>query len=200
MTDALRQDITERAAVLGSPIHTAVEDPDSVIECIPTPFLPNGEVVRVVTPPPEPPRLYVLGTWGKEGIAVLNNSPEAFFEMAAKGGLKLEQGADYVNYVVIFLESTRDFTGGIQILNSIEDSWWLRSPRADEDRKRKEVIAKYSAVVKAPSLSSESDSTVVVYLIRDRVLVRLDAKVESDGKVKSTETILEPKMPTVMLR
>jgi hypothetical protein len=200
MTDLTRQELIQRAARLGFPIHTALETPETVVERVPTTFFSSGGIYRVSTRPPESPRLYVLGVWGKDGIKVLNNSPEGFFELAANSGLKLVSGADYVAYVTTFLESTRDFTGGPQILNKIEESWWLPSPTPEEKRQREDVIAKYAKVVEAPKLSRESSTTVVVYLIRDRALLRMNAKVESNGHVQISEDVLEPKMPTVMLR
>jgi hypothetical protein len=200
MTDLTRQELTQRAVRLGFPIHTALETPETVVERVPTPFFSNGGIYRVSTRPPDSPRLYVLGVWGKDGIKVLNNSPEGFFELAANSGLKLASGADYVAYVTTFLESTRDFTGGVQILNKIEESWWLPSPTPEEKRQREDVIAKYAKVVEAPKLSRESSATVIVYCIRDRALLRMNAKVESNGHVQISEDVLEPEMPTVMLR
>jgi hypothetical protein len=200
MTDLTRQELTERAARFGFPIHTALETPETVVERVPTTFFSSGSIYRVSTRPPDSPRLYVLGVWGKDSIKVLNNDPEGFFELAANGGLKLASNTGYVAYVTTFLESTRDFTSGPQILKTIEESRWLRKPTPEEARKREEVIAKYTKVVEAPKLSRESSTTVVVYVIRDRALLRLHAKVESDGRIQITEDVLVPEMPTVMIR
>lgn len=199
-TDLTREQLTQRAAPLGPPVHTALEKPQTAVERVPTPFFTTGAIYRVGTRPPDRPRLYVLGVWGENGIKVLNNDPEAFFEVAANSGLKLASGSDYVDYVVAFLESTRDFTSGPQILKTIEESWWLRKLKPEEEQKREEVIAKYQKVVEAPKLSRESDATVVVYAIIDRALLRLNAKVEESGVITIEKTVLEPKMPTVMLR
>jgi hypothetical protein len=200
MTDLTRQELTRRAARLGSPVHTALEKPETVVERVPTPFFSTAAIYRVATRPPDRPRLYVLGVWGKDGIKVLNNDPAAFFEVAKNSGLKLTTGDDYIAYVTTFIESTRDFKGGPQILKTIEESWWLPSPKPEEVRKREEVTAKYTKVVEAPRLSRESSATVVVYLIRDLALIRMDAKVENDGRIEINESVLEPEMPTVMLR
>ncbi len=202
MTDLTQQELKNRAARLGPPVLTTLEQSETVVERVPTPFFSSGGVYRVSTRPPERPRLFVLGVWGKDGIKVLNNDPKAFFELAANSGLKLTTGADYVGYVTTFLESTRDFTGGPQILKTIEESWWLPSPTPEESRRREEVIAKFTEVVEPPKISRESSSTVVVYLIRDvdRALIRLNAKVEVGGRIQLNEEILEPEMPTVMLK
>ena len=200
MADLTREELIQRAARLGHPVHTTLEKPETVVERIPTPFFSSGGIYRVSTRPPDRPRTYILGVWGKDGIKVLNDSPAGFFELSANSGLKLATGADYVAYVTTFLESTRDFTGGVQILKTIEESWWLPSPTPEESRKREEIIAKYKTIVEAPKISRESGSTVVVYVIRDRALVRMEAKVESDGRIQISEKVLEPEMPTVMLR
>lgn len=200
MIDLTRQELTQRAARLGSPVHSALEKSETVVERVPTPFFANAAIYRVSTRPPDRPRLYVLGVWGKDGIKVLNNDPKGFFELAANGGLKLTTGADYVDYVKTFLNSTRDYTGGVQVLDKIEDSWWLPNPTPEEKRKREDVIAKYAKVVEAPKLSRDSMSTVIVYCIRDLALLRLSAKVEGNGHVEIAEDVLEPEMPTVMLR
>ena len=200
MADLTRKELAHRAAHLGHPILTTLGQPETVVERIPTAFFSSGSIYRVSTRPPERPRVYNLGVWGEDGINVLNTSPESYFELAANSGLKLTTGDDYVAYVLVFLESTRDFTGRPQILSKIEESWWLEKPTPEEIRKRDEVIAKYKTVVEGPRLSSESSTTVVVYLIRDRALVRMDAKVEGDGRIKITEKVLEAEMPTVMLR
>ena len=200
MEDLTREELIRRAAPLGHPIHTTLEKPETMVERVPTTFFSAGGIYRVSTRPPDRPRTYVLGVWGKDGIKVLNDDPPGFFELAANSGLKLTTGGDYVEYVTTFLDATRDFTGGVQILKSIEESWWLPSPTPDEIRKREEVIAKYKTVVEAPKHSRESSKTVVVYIIRDRALIRMDAKVESDGRIQISEKVLEPEMPTVMLR
>ncbi|HJS50628.1 MAG TPA: hypothetical protein VJ781_01900 [Pyrinomonadaceae bacterium] len=200
MTDLTREELAQRAARLGFPVHTDLEKPETLVERVPTRFFSTGGIYRVSTRPPDRPRVYALGVWGKDGIKVLNNDPEGFFELAANSGLKLATGDDYIAYVTTFLESTRDVLGGPQILTKIEESWWLPKPTPEEARKRDDVIAKYKAVVEAPRLSRESSSTVVVYVIRDRALVRMDAKVDSDGRIQISETVLEPEMPTVMLR
>lgn len=199
MTDLNRQELTQRAAPLGPPVHTVLEKPETVVERVPSQFFKDGAIYRVSTRPPERPRTYVLGVWGNDGIKLLNADPEAFFELAASSGLKLASGSDYVDYVITFMESTRDFRGGPQILKTIEESWWLQSPSPEEMRKREEIIAKYAKVIEAPKLSDESDATVIVYAIINRKLLRLNAKVEGNGQIKISETILEPEMPTVML-
>ena len=198
MKDLTRQELTQRAARIGPPILTALEKPETVVERFPTPFFTNGGIYRVATRPPDRPFLYVLGVWGKDGIQVLNNDPEAFFELAAKSGLKLTSSNDYIGYVTAYLESIRDYKFGPQILKSIEESWWRRSPTPDEIRQREEVTAKYSKVVEAPRISRESDATVVVYLLRERTLIRMNAKVESDGRIQISEKVLEPQMPTIL--
>ena len=200
MADLTRQELVQRAAKLGSPIRAALEKPETVVEPMPTSFFSDGGIYRVSTQPPDRPRLYVLGVWGTDGIRVLNADPEGYFDLAAHSGLKLSTGNDYVSYVTTFLDATRDFTGGVQVLNNIEESWWLPSPTPEETRKREEVIATYAKVVEAPKASHDSNSTVIVYCIRDRVLLRLKANVESTGKIQISEDVLEAAMPTVMLR
>ena len=200
MADLTREELIRRAVPLGFPVLTTLGKPETVVERIPTTFFSIGGIYRVSTRPPDRPRTYILGVWGTDGIGVLNNNPEGFFEVAANSGLKLSSGADYVAYVSTFLESTRDYAGGPQILSTIEEAWWLTKLTSDEARRREEIIAKYKTVVEAPRLSRDSDTTVVVYLIRDRALVRMDAKVEGDGRIKITEKVLESEMPTVMLR
>ena len=197
MNGFTREDLTRRAAKFGNPILEALKKPETTVEQLPTEYFTNGGIFKVSTQPPDRPRVYFLGVWGSDGIELLNNEPEHFFAVALHGGLSLRSGTDQVAYVTTFLDVTRDFTGGVQVLNSIEDSWWLPSPTPDEARKRDDLLAKYSKIVVAPHLS---DSTVVVYLIRDRVLIRMNAKVENDGRIKVTEDKLETEMPTVMLR
>ena len=201
MTDITRQELLRRAtASLGPPILTALEAPETVVEPVSTPFFSSDAIFRVSTRPPARPRQYMLGAWGKENVIVLNNNQDGFFELAANSGLRITSGADRVAYVTTFLESTRDFLGGIQILSRIEEAWWLPSPTPDEVHHRDEVLKKYADVVQGPSLSRESSDTVIVYLIRDRVLLRLHAKVEASGRIEITEDVLEEQMPTVMLR
>jgi hypothetical protein len=200
MANVTREELVRRAVKFGDPILATLQKPETVVEQLPTPFLTDGGIYKVSTRPPDRPRVYNLGVWGTDGIELLNNEPDHFFEVAAEGGLSLRSGDDYVRYVTTYIDVTRDFTGGVQVLNSIEESWWLPSPSPEEARKREEVTAKYRSIVEAPKVSRESDRTVVVYLIRDRVLIRMHAKVDGDGRIQITEDTLEPKMPTVMLR
>lgn len=200
MTSLTREEITRRAAKFGDPILAALQKPETQVEQVPTPFFSNGGVYRVSTRPPERPRVYTLGVWGGDGIELLNNEPEHFFELAAKAGFSPRSSGDYAAYVTTFLDVTRDFTGGVQILNSIEDSWWLPSPSPEEAKKREEILAKFANVVQAPKISDSSGTTVVLFVIRNRALLRLNAIVEGDGRIRSSEEVLEAAMPTVMLR
>lgn len=201
MTDINRQELARRGATrLGPPILTALEAPETLVEPISTPFFSNDTIYRVSTRPPARPRQYMLGAWGKEEVIVLNNNPDGFFELAANSGLRISSGSDRVSYVTTFLESTRDYQGGVQILTKIEEAWWLPTPTPEEARQREELITKYAQVVQAPSISRESNDTVIVYLIRDRKLLRLHAKVEDSGRIEIVEDVLEPEVPTVMLR
>jgi hypothetical protein len=200
MTGLTRQELVRRAAPLGNPVLTTLEKPETVVEHITTAYFSNGGIYRVSTRPPDRPRVYNLGVWGADGIEVLNNEPGHYFDLAAKSGLTLRVESDYIAYVTTFIDVTRDFTGGVQVLNTIEESWWLPTPTPEEARRREEIIAKYAKVVEAPSLSRESSATVVVFLIRDRALIRMHAKVESDGRIEISENVLEAEMPTVMLR
>jgi len=199
MTAFTREEITRRAAKFGNPILTTLEKPETAVEAVPTPFFSNGGIYRVSTRPPDRPRVYNLGLWGTDGIELLNNEPDHYFDLAAKAGLTLRSESDYIGYVTTFIDVTRDFKGGPQVLNNIEESWWLPSPSPEEARKREEVIAKYTKTVEAPKSSRESSSTVVVFLIRNRALIRMTAKVDSDGRIQISEEVLEPQMPTVMI-
>lgn len=200
MTSFTREEIRRRAAKLGNPVLTTLERSETVVEQIPTEYFSNGAIYRVSTRPPDRPRVYNLGVWGTDGIEILNNEPEHFFDLAAKSGLTLRSGSDHVAYVTTFIEVTRDFTGGVQVLNTIEESWWLPSPSPEEARKREEIIAKYAKLVESPKISRDSSTTVVIYLIRDRALICMHAKVESDGRMEFREDVLVAEMPTVMLR
>lgn len=200
MKDLTKQELTERAKPLGSPVLTTLEQPQTIVERTETPFLSDGGIYKVSTRPPERPRVYMLGVWGTDEIKVLNGSPENFHELIANGGFSLRSGADHVSYVLAYFEATRDFTGGVQILDSIQHSWWLPNPKDAETIKRNEVIAKYASIVESPRISREDAATVTLYIIRDRKLIRSQAKIESDGAIKFSDTVLEPEMPTVILR
>jgi len=199
MNGLTRQELINRATKYGDPILATLRKPETVVEQIPTDFFSDGAIYRVSTRPPDRPRVYNLGVWGQESIILLNNEPDNYFELAANAGLRLNSGSK-VEYVTTLLDVTRDFTGGIQILHNIGDSWWLPSPSPEESRLRDELIGKYTNIVKGPSLSNDTGSTVIVYLIRDRALVKANAKVENDGRIEIKDEVLEPLMPTVMLK
>lgn len=200
MTSLTREEITRRAARFGNPILAALQRPETNVEQLPTTYFANGGIYRVSTRPPDRPRVYALGFWGTDGIVVLNNEPEHFFELASNSGLSFRSSGDYAAYVTAFFDVTRDFTGGIQILNSIQESWWLPSPSTEEARKKDEVIAKYANIVEGPKMKVGSQSTVTVFVIRDRALLRVNAEVETNGRIRFSEEVMEPEMPTVMLR
>lgn len=200
MNDLTRQELTDRAKTLGSPVFTTLEQPQTVVQRIETAFLSDGSIYKVSTRPPERPRVYMLGVWGTGGINVLNGSPENFKELIANGGFSLRSGADHVSFVLAYFEATRDFTGGVQILNSIQDSWWLPNPKNADTHKREEVVAKYANIVESPRISREDATTVTLYIIRDRKLIRSQAKIESDGAIRFSDTVLEQEMPTVILK
>lgn len=194
-----RQELLHRAAHFGPPIKTALEAPETVVEQVSTPFFTKAGIHRVSTRPPARPFLFVLGLTASDTI-LLNNNPAGFFKLAAEGGLNLALPETRTAYVVTFLETTRDFTGGVQILRSIEESWWLKSMTSEEAKRKAEIIEKYKSVVHPPKLSEESTSTVVLYIIRDRALLKLRAKIEPTGQIAITETVLETDVPVVYLR
>lgn len=194
-----RQELLQRAAHFGPPIKTALEAPETVVEQVPTPFFTKAGIYRVSTRPPARPFLFVLGLTTIDTI-LLNNNSAGFFKLASEGGLNLALPETRTAYVVTFLETTRDFTGGIQILRSIEESWWLKTMTQEEAKRKAEVIEKYKSVVHPPKLSEDSTSTVVLFVIRDRALLKLRAKIEPTGQIAITETVLEPEVPVVYLR
>lgn len=194
-----RQQLAQRAAHFGPPIKTALEAEETVVEQVATPFFSKASIYRVATRPPSRPFLFVLGLTAGDTV-LLNNNPAGFFKLAAEGGLNLGPAETRTAYVITFLETTRDFTGGVQILRSIEESWWLPTMTPEETARKSEITGKYKTVVHPPKLSEESSSTVVLYIVRNRALVKLRAKIESTGQIAITETVLEPEIPVVYLR
>ncbi|MCZ2391029.1 MAG: hypothetical protein LC113_08130 [Acidobacteria bacterium] len=199
VTDIDRSELLKRTVPLGNPVHTTLEKPETVVEQISTPYFATGAVYRVSTRPPERPRVYNLGVWGNDGVILLNEEPDNFYKLASMANLRFSSGSDYVAYVVTFLETTSGFKRHPQILNSIEKAWWVPKPDAAEAQKRDEMIAKYSSTVEPPKLSSDAESTVVLYAISNLKLVMIKAKVASDGKIKLDEKVLEENTPTVMM-
>jgi hypothetical protein len=190
MTSLTREEITRRAARFGNPILAALQRPETNVEQLPTTYFANGGIYRVSTRPPDRPRVYALGFWGTDGIVVLNNEPEHFFELASNSGLSFRSSGDYAAYV----------TASAPVWPCWLWRWWLPSPSTEEARKKDEVIAKYANIVEGPKMKVGSQSTVTVFVIRDRALLRVNAEVETNGRIRFSEEVMEPEMPTVMLR
>jgi hypothetical protein len=101
---------------------------------------------------------------------------------------------------VTFLESTVDYSGDLQILNKIEEAWWLPKMRPEEEQAKEAIVAKYRNVVHEPRLAPGSSATVVAFVIRRRELRRVELKLETSGRIQVQETVLEPEVPVVYIR
>ena len=122
-------------------------------------------------------------------------NPEGFFALAQKGGLRLDTPSLRLNYVRIFLDTTRMTSERLEFLKSVDDIQLINMPTDEEKRRYQEIREKYRAVVQPPSITENSPWHAKLYAVKGQDLVVFNADLNEDGRVQAQVTKLESNLP-----
>lgn len=171
------------------------------IKQLPTPFFKHGEIYQVINLGRTRPMVFTVGTAQAEFTVMLPLNPKGFMELRDKAGLRpFETNKEALQYVVTFLETTRSFSENFRIIEKFDDINLIPKPTEEEKQKYEELKGKFSTVIQAPKISGSSSWEAVVFTIKKRSLVKINAKLSSDGDIETSETVLEETLPIPFTR
>ena len=185
-----------RIEATDAPTAAIVRDEQAVIDQLSATFLRGGAIYRVEKFAPTRPIMLYIGCSGeKDNCTVLNADEKAFYELAGRAGLLLDDRARQIAYAEAFLKIVFSPVDRLQILNSIKDL--KERPNMEEaDKKRyAEILKQYQKIVVAPSATGGTASVCTFFAVKNQDLVRLDLTVMPDGKIKTKESVLESNLP-----
>lgn len=166
-----------------------------------TPFFKHGEIYRVIYLGGSHPIVFTVGTAQSDFTTMLPLNPKGFMELKEKAGLrKFESNKEALKYVVTFLETTRSFSENFLIIEKFDDIDLIPKPTDEEKQKYETLKGKFATIIQPPQISGNSPWEVTVFVIKQRSLVKINAKLSGDGNIETTETILEEVLPIPFTR
>jgi hypothetical protein len=199
--DAKRKDVTmvdkeslaRRVEPLGSYVAHIVRSPKSEIEQMSTPFFSYGAVYRIAYFGASRPVGLAIGCAEPDFTVLLPGNPAGFTELAQRAGVRLDTPELRVGYVVVLLETTRDFSRRFQVLRSVADIELIPRPTPEEEQRYRELLDTYRPVIRPPALSNDWEVTVFALVVQD--LVRITVKLGPGGAAQRADTVLEKDLP-----
>jgi hypothetical protein len=166
------------------------------IDQIDTPFFEKGAIYRVVHIGRHHPLVFTVGCAERDFTVLLPANPEAFAQLAAESGLRLDSDKARVSYAIAFLESTRSFDRRFQILRRFDDIELIAKASEQEKQRYEQLRGTYGSVIRPPTIASQDGKwTVTVMVLKGQDLVRVEVKLDGSGKVALAESTIEKNLP-----
>jgi hypothetical protein len=189
------ENLAERVEPLSKDLAWLIRDRNSEVQALSTPFFRQGRIWRVLHRGEHHPLVFTVGCAGADLTVLLARQPEAFQQLVAKAGLDLSTADKRLQYVITFLETTRDFGRRFQILRAARDIELIPRATPPEKDRHQQLLAKYGPVITGPVLGGEGPWTATVFALRGQDLVQLSAKLSADGTLAVAESVLEKDVP-----
>jgi len=189
-----KETLAKRVETISEELGGIVRSDATTVEKIETPFLRNGAIYRVAHLGKYRPMGFTVGIAEPDFTVLLPLNPKGFMELKEKAQIELSDSADErLKYVISFLEATRSFSQKFQILHKFDDIDLIPKPSDEEMEGYEKLKGKYVKLIEPPHFAD--DSKVVVFAIKQQSLVKIEGAVASNGDIKTSEDVLEPKLP-----
>jgi hypothetical protein len=165
------------------------------VDQYPTPFFGSAVIYRIVHNAPRRPLWFPIGCAEPDFTTSLTMDPQAFFELARRGGLVLNTPALRINYLRTFFDTTRMTNERLEFLRSVDDIPLINMPTEEEKQRHQQIRDKFRPLVQAPSITESSPWQAKLYALKGQDLVVFDAVLNEDGRVQSQVTKLESNLP-----
>jgi len=191
-----KETLASRVQRLEPNLAEIIRSADTRIEVLETPFFRKGTIYLVVYMGPHHPLAFTVGCAEPDFTVLLPANPEGFVQLAGKSDLRLDSDRLRISYVIVFLESTRDFARRFQILNRFDDIQLIARPTEQEKQRYEKLRNAYESAVRPPTIILENEEwKVMVIALKGQDLVRLEIKLFDNGKVTVGESIIERDLP-----
>lgn len=192
--------LAKRVETINPEVAEKVRSEHSTVEEIETPFFRKGSVHRVIYSSPYRPITFVFGIAGDDFVISLPNNQKNFIELAQKADLQINSDELRLNYVEVFLESTRDFQSRFQIIRRFDEIELLNESSKEEKENYESLKAKYETKIKPPEIAGQSPWLVNLFVLKREDLLRLTVKLSSDGQLEIGEEVLEKNLPIAYVK
>ena len=195
-----KETLAKKVETINPEVAEKIRSEKSTIEQIETPFFRNGSIYRIIYLAPYRPITFVYGIAGEDFVVSLPNNQKNFIDLAQKADLKIDSDALRLNYVEVFLESTRDFQSRFQIIRQFDDIELINEPTEKEKENYDSLKTTYKAKIKPPEISGQSPSLIKLFVLKKQDLLHLNVKLSSEGHVDVEEEILETNLPIAYVK
>lgn len=196
-----KEELARRIEPISDGLAPLVKLEETKIEQIETPFFKHGDIYRVIYLGGSHPIVFTVGTTETDFTTMLPLNPKGFMELKDKAGLRsFETNKEALKYVVTFLETTRSFSENFRIIEKFDDIDLIPKPTEEEKQKYEDLKEKLATVIQPPKISGSSPWEATIFAIKRRSLVKINAKLSSDGNIETTETVLEETLPIPVSR
>jgi hypothetical protein len=191
-----KEKLAERIESVSDGLAPIVRLEETKIEQTETPFFKRGEIYTVIYLGGSHPIVFTVGTAQENFTVMLPLNPKGFMELKEKAGLRrFESNKEALQYVMTFLKTTRSFSENFLIIEKFDDIDSIPQPSDEEKQKQETLKNKFATVIEPPKISGSSPWKAVVYVIKRRSLVKINAELSPNGNIETTETVLEEVLP-----
>lgn len=183
--------LAKRVEPYGQGLAAMIREPQSTTQKRGTPFFKHGTIYIVTYPGKSDPRTLVIGCADPDFTNFLANQPAEFANLANHAGVDLSTPGLRLDYVVTFLETTRDFKTPFRLISRFEDLKPPNAPRPEHLAEYDRLKAKYDNVILPPKLSGEGPWKFTGFAQRGASLVEISATLHADGRVEAADKVLE---------
>jgi len=188
-------ELSLRIRPLDAYLAAAVEAPETRVTQLATPFFERGAVFLITARTGSRPLLFTVGLAEPDFAVLLESDAEAFGELAARAGVRLETPGDRAAYAGTFLAATRAFDRTFTVVHSVDDIVVRPSPSEEAAARFAEMRAAHGAAIEPPTLSDDAPWLYRLFALRGRELVRIELTLHRDGRVTTREAVLARALP-----
>jgi hypothetical protein len=198
--DSLKQDLSRRFGKVDPAMKSYFEQEAVVAERVPTPFLKDGGIVRIIDRGVRVVRPFYVGHAGEDFAVFLAGNREGFRKLCQQGKFAPGTEADLMVFLRTLLETTSAQPSRFFLLSGVDEIRPRPQLTPDEEASFKQFIDRYRGTVRPPVIRSVgSDWLGVAFGLYDIELRKYEVKLEANGSFDVRETVLEGGLPIPMV-
>lgn len=190
-----KETLAQRMAPISEIAAATLREPETEMAQYPTPFLASAAIYRVIKRGRYRPTGMQIGCAGEDFTVSLLNNPEGFHELAKRGGLLLDTEQKRINYLRVFLDTTRDPETRLFFLSRLDGVAWEPPQGPDGEQRLQAFREKYQGVIGPPQATPAPPWQVRVFGVLDHDLVEFVGHIAADGALRVETKVLEKQAP-----
>lgn len=197
----VRSRLTDALSAARPELADVVADTTTTLTPVPTPWLPGHEVLDVLADDSAHPVRFYVALPGSGDAVVLTRAPEAFVDLVASAGVRVDDEATAAAVVDTYLDTTRSFRVWSERVSSLDEVALLPSPGAEQQSAWDAVRAQLDDEVGPTSAQARGDGfDVVAWVVDGDTLVRHDVRLTTDGGLTDRVSLLASGLPVPVSR